>query len=93
MIGPMDERSLLDTSLVFGMSSPGTSSMPGKRECCSQDANSAFSLSCLSTSSVPGTRAQLPMLWGAPQCGLQRPLGMAPWRLSHTLWLSLLDTN
>ena len=90
MIGPMDERSLLDTSSVFGMSSPGTSSMPGKRERCSQDANSAFSLSCLGTGSVSGTIAQLPILWGAPQCGLQRP----PWYgtvagLSHIGMVSL----
>ena len=42
MIGPMDERSLLDTSSVCGMSSQGTSSVPCKRERCSQDANSAL---------------------------------------------------
>ena len=66
--------SLLDTNLVCGMSSQGTSSVPCKRDRCSRDANPAFSLSCLRTSSVPGTRARLPIRWGAPQCGLQRPL-------------------
>ena len=60
--GPIDERSLLDTSSVFGMSSPGTSSVPGKRERCSLDTNSVFGLSQLGTSSVSGAEAQLPIL-------------------------------
>ena len=68
-----------------------TSTMGVISERCSRDVDSTFSLSCLGTSSVSGTIAQLPILWGAPQCGLQRP----PWYgtmagLSH-IGMVLLD--
>ena len=130
MIGPMDEKSLLDTSSVFGMSSPGNAwqtrallagrlfdvqlELPG--HWFSVWHNSAAPHSLGSTSMwftetplvwhhgwslthwhglaghdvVSGLYLPLPILWGTPQCGLQRP----PWYgtmagLSHISTVSL----